>query len=142
MKRIWIISLILGIVSCSIEPQEISYGEDACHFCQMTIVDKQHASQIVTKKGKAFKYDAIECMINTLDEFEDNSIALYLVSNYKEPSALIDATKSSFIISENIPSPMGAFLSAFKNQEVISRVQAEKGGEIYSWSELKDHFKK
>ena len=110
-------------------------------FCQMTIVDKQHASQIVTNKGKCFKYDAIECMIHALEDFEENSIALYLVSDYKEPASLINALESSFIISENIPSPIGAFLSAFKDQSAVAQVQADKGGDIYNWEELKEHFK-
>jgi copper chaperone NosL len=30
----------------------------------MTIVDKVHAAEIVTKKGKVCKFDATECMIN------------------------------------------------------------------------------
>ena len=58
-KLISIFSLLTFITlsSCNIQPQPINYGEDACHFCKMNIIDKQHAAQIVTSKGKAFKFD-------------------------------------------------------------------------------------
>lgn len=51
--------------ACTPKAQSITYGADMCHFCKMNIVDVQHASEIVTKKGKVFKYDAIECMLNS-----------------------------------------------------------------------------
>ncbi|GAA4939308.1 hypothetical protein GCM10023314_09990 [Algibacter agarivorans] len=107
----------------------------------MTIVDKIHAAEIVTKKGKVYKFDATECMVNFLKEFDTSEIALFLSNNYTEPEALIDATKATFLISENIPSPMGAFLSAFKNKVDAEKTQAEKGGKLYTWEELLAHLK-
>jgi copper chaperone NosL len=107
----------------------------------MTIVDKLHAAEVVTNKGKIYKFDATECMINFTDEFDTSTIKLYLSNNYTEPEALIDATKATFLISKSVPSPMGAFLSAFKNKEDAVKVQTEKGGEIYNWEELLIHFK-
>ena len=109
MKSIFIltISLVL-IISCKVEESPINYGQDACKFCKMTIVDKQHAAEIVTKKGKPFKYDAIECMVR----------------------------------DENLPSPMGANLTGFKNKEQAELVIKEKNGTLYTWTELKELFSK
>lgn len=128
--------------SCSISPQAIDYGNDGCHFCQMTIVDKIHAAEVVTKKGKVYKFDASECMVNFLKEFGASKIALFLSNNYTAPEALIDATKATFLISENIPSPMGAYLSAFKNIENAKKTQAKKGGTLYTWNELLKYLNK
>ncbi len=58
-----LLSLLFFVVGCSVEESPINYGKDACNFCKMNIVDKQHAAEIVTSKGKPFKYDAIECMV-------------------------------------------------------------------------------
>ena len=44
------------------------------------------------------------------------------------------------IASENVPSPMGAFLSAFKKKEDALALKNDKGGEIYSWTELINHL--
>ncbi len=136
LKHYSIIALLLIFFSCNVSPKPIDYGSDGCHFCKMTIVDKVHAAEIVTKKGKVYKFDATECMINFMDEFDTSEIQLYLTNNYTEPEALIDATKATFLISENIPSPMGAFLSAFKNKADAEKFQAEKGGELYTWETL------
>jgi len=138
------ILLVCGISlgACNTGPQPIEYGKDGCHYCTMTIVDQQHASQVVTSKGKVYKFDASECMINFLHEFEDSSeIKIFLTNHFTEPEVLIDATKATFLISENVPSPMGAFLSAFKNKVDAEKIQSEKGGELYSWEKLLAHLK-
>lgn len=140
LKHYLSIALLLLFFSCNVSPKPIDYGSDGCHFCKMTIVDKIHAAEIVTKKGKVYKFDATECMINFLDEFETSEIALYLSNNYTEPEALIDATQATFLISENIPSPMGAYLSAFENPSDAEKTQAEKGGTIYTWEDLLTHL--
>lgn len=44
------IGIMLFLVSCKIAPKAIQYGTDVCHSCQMTIVEKTHAAEIVTKK--------------------------------------------------------------------------------------------
>ena len=141
LKHYVIIALLLLFISCNVSPNPIDYGSDGCHFCKMTIVDKVHAAEIVTKKGKVYKFDATECMINFIDDFDTTEIALYLSNNYTEPEELIDATTATFLISENISSPMGAFLSAFKNRADAENSQAEKTGVLYTWEELLTHFK-
>ena len=139
LKHYSIAALFLFIFSCNVSPKAIDY--DGCHFCKMTIVDKVHGGEIVTNKGKVYKFDASECMINFLKEFDTSIVELYLANNYSEPEVFIDATKATFIISENIPSPMGAFLSAFKNKADAEKAKAEKGGTLYTWIELLEHFK-
>ena len=141
LKHYLIIALLLMLVSCNVSPQAIDYGSDGCHFCKMTIVDKVHAAEIVTKKGKVYKFDATECMINFMNDFDASEIELYLSNNYTEPEQLIDAKRATFLISKNIPSPMGAYLSAFKNKADAEKMQSEKGGDLYSWEELLVHFK-
>ena len=129
---------VILVTSCSIEPEKISYGQEACHFCKMTIVDRQHAAQIVTAKGKAYKYDAAECMINDLKQKDDTDIKFHLVNDYSNPSVLIDATNAIFIISDAIKSPMGANLSAFNSVEEANRISTEYGGKLYNWEEIRE----
>jgi len=141
LKHYSTIAILLLFLSCNVSPQPINYGSDGCAFCKMTIVDKVHAAEIVTKKGKVYKFDAMECMINYMKDFNTSEIELYLSNNYTEPEVLIDATEATFLISENIPSPMGAFLSAFKSKADAEKFKAEKGGELYTWEELLAKFK-
>ena len=124
------------IMSCSVEPQKIEYGKDACSFCKMTIVETKFAAEIVTKKGRAFKYDATECLINDIENKDESSLAFILVTDYNTPKELINATEATFLISKEIKSPMGAYLSAYKTNE-----EAKKNGtKIFNWQSLKKHF--
>ncbi|MDH5366171.1 MAG: nitrous oxide reductase accessory protein NosL [Cyclobacteriaceae bacterium] len=127
--------------SCSIELEKINYGNEACHFCKMTIVDQQHASEAVTTKGKVFKYDALECMINDLKQKKDVEMALLYVNDYSSPGKLIEVQTSTFLISEKIKSPMGAYLSAFGNKEEAQKVLNSSGGNLYSWEEIQNQIK-
>lgn len=138
MKKLVIgICVLLSFVGCKIEPQKIAYGKDMCNFCKMTIVEEKHAAEIVTKKGRAYKYDAIECLINETNEQDKSKIALFLVTDYTQPRVLINASEAIFLVSKEIKSPMGAYLSAFSN-----KVDAEKyKGEIYNWKTIQQRFK-
>ena len=140
LKHYSIFALLIICIGCNVSPKSIDYGNDGCHYCKMTFVDKVHAAEIVTKKGKVYKFDATECMINFKNEFDAAEIALYLSNNYLEPETLIDATKATFLISKNIPSPMGAFLSAFKTKAEAEKTQVQKDGKLYSWEALLDYF--
>lgn len=122
--------------SCDIEPDQINYGTDACSFCKMTIVDQQHAAQYVTKKGKQFKFDAIECMVNDIADNGSEDIGIFLVSDYGEPGTMTQAKEATYMICKEIKSPMGANLSGFHSMDHALATQAEKGGDLYTWSEL------
>lgn len=143
MKKVQLTALIAVLcllVSCKVEPEQINYGSDACHFCKMTIVDQQHAAQYVTNKGKQFKYDAIECMVNELAEKKRDDIAILLVSDYNSPGHMTSAISSVYLISPAIKSPMGANLSGFTTENDALAAKGENDGEIYSWVALLKKF--
>ncbi len=129
--------ILLLAISCKVEPEAIEYGKDQCSFCKMNVVDKTHASQYVTKKGKQFKFDAIECMINDLSDKSEDEIALLLVANYGNPGEMVDAKTATFLISPAIKSPMGANLSAFSSKNKAEELQLKFTGKIFTWETLK-----
>ena len=138
---VFLISCICLLSGCSISPKEIDYGNDACHYCQMTIVDKIHGAEVVTNKGKVYKFDAAECMIHFIKDFDTDKIGLYLSNTYTDPTVLTDANTATFIVSESIPSPMGEYITAFKNKEDAQIVLNLKGGEMYTWQEIIEKIK-
>ncbi len=140
MSRFFLLLSMAFLISCSAEPKPIEYGSDACAFCQMTIVDRQHAAEIVTDKGKAFKYDAIECMIRDLKNHESSKIAHFLITDFAESGTFTDALQATYLISENIPSPMGANLSGFKENKEAKKVQKLEGGQLFTWNTLLKQF--
>jgi len=108
----------------------------------MTIVDRQHASEAVTDKSKVYKFDSIECLSYFIrQEGKGKEYAYLLVKDYANPGEeWLDARESYYLISEAIPSPMGAFLSAFKEEIAAKAAQEEKGGTLYDWKSLQSHL--
>lgn len=143
MKKTFLILFLIGtLISCSKNIEPIVYGEEACKFCRMTIVDQGHSAQLVTDKGKNYKFDSSECMINYLNHENNEGDMLHILSaDYADPGKMIDATNAVFIISENIPSPMGEFLSALENKEAAEDLQQKNGGDLYNWKEVKTKIK-
>jgi len=134
------IFILLLTISCKVEPEAIAYGNDQCSFCVMNIVDKTHSAQYVTKKGKQFKFDAIECLVNDLNEKNEENLAFILVANYANPGEMIDAKTATYLISPTIKSPMGANLSAVSTSEKAQELQQKYAGNIYTWDTLKQQL--
>lgn len=138
----WTTLLLLLLISCSPTKQDIEYGFDACVFCKMTIVDSQHAAESISEKGRVYKFDAIECMLDHKNKNKDNiDLALFFVNTFDKPGELLPASECSFLISKNLPSPMGAFITGLSSLSEAKSQKDEKSGQIFTWQELQDHRK-
>lgn len=132
LKNVLALLALIIFTACSIAPEPIKYGEDACNFCEMTIVSQAHSAQGVTEKGKQYKYDAIECMVHDVVR-NNREFSITQVANYSEPGNMISVDKADFIINDTIKSPMGENLAALEKLKANSE-------EKFSWEELKKHF--
>lgn len=128
--------LIGGISSCSKNPEPIKYGDDNCHFCEMTIVDRAFSAQAVSEKGKQFKYDAIECMVNDSHQ-HSTAMAVQQVADFSNPGSMIPIEEAIFIVNDSISSPMGANLAAVKKE---SSITSDRSADIFFWNELFHHL--
>ena len=141
-KLFAIIAFVFLMASCSIGPEPIVYGHDGCAYCEMTIMDQRYGTELVTSKGKIFKFDSVECLVKYLKdgEVDQQNIKLVLLTPFNHPETLEDANSSYILHSQNMPSPMGMFLTAFKDEATAKKIQQENGGTIYTWQELLDKF--
>jgi copper chaperone NosL len=143
MRTLPILLLILLLASCQVKERPIAYGQDECEYCKMMVMDHRYGSEMVTDKGKVYTFDAAECLIDYLQYNEEmaDAAALLLVTPYTDPNHLIDARKASYLVSEKMPSPMGAYLTAFPDRTTAENFLADKGGTLYTWEELFTNFK-
>lgn len=134
--------LMFMIAACNPESKPIIYGEDNCEFCRMSIVDKRFGGEVVTQKGKVYKFDAVECLVNYIDErVEDESKLKFVLTNtYDHPGELVNASECTYLKSTQMPSPMGMFLNPFKEFDKASSFQKENTGSIFTWEELRKDF--
>ena len=136
MKKIIYLLVLILFTACSSEPQPIDYGKDNCDFCEMTIVSKAYAAQAVSEKGKQYKYDAIECMMN--HQLQHNyDMPVNLVANFEKPGTMINVNEANFVINDSIKSPMGGNLAAFKQESAVVNTES---GDSFNWQELRTIF--
>ncbi len=142
-QRLFLLLILSSfLISCSVEPRDIDYGQDHCTLCDMTVVDKTHGAEYVTKKGKAYTFDSVECLVRKINqENNEEQLAFILVDDYNRPGVLINAKDAFYLISEKIKSPMGANLSAFASKEAAEKAKSQYGGKVYSWLKIKNELK-
>ncbi len=122
------------LLACQPTLQDIDYGRDQCAYCKMIISDPRFGAEAVTDKGKVYKFDALECLIPELNQKEDYQILAAVVCD--EPRVLHDVSELSYLISAELPSPMGANLTSYSSAQKAQEMQQIHGGTIYSWDEL------
>jgi copper chaperone NosL len=129
--------ILFFLVSCSSKPEPFKVGTDICHLCKMGIADTKFGSEIITGKGKIYKFDDIGCMIRFMKtgEVKQKDIGQTLVINYEKQNAFIDINKAFLLKSETTKSPMGFDLAAFSTKEAATSVGGTNG-KIFSWNEL------
>ncbi len=134
------LSLNSFLVSCSVEPQPFNYGKDACYFCKMTLVDSKFGAQIVTKKGKIYKFDDVSCLVNFLhtQEIQEEEIDNIYFADFAKPNMLVEKDKAYFLKSTEIKSPMASGIAVFSSQTDLEKLMETYQGSVISWSELQE----
>lgn len=138
-----IIVITITLSSCKVEPEPLTYGQDACHSCKMTLMDKKFGAELVTNKGKIFKFDDVNCMLTFYHsgEVTPEDIAFKLVVDYSQPAKLIPATDAFYLKSPDVKTPMASQVAAFEHQKDMEDVKKGSKGIYLVWGELVTQFK-
>jgi len=137
MNKLMSLVGVLFCMSCTPKIEKINFGKDNCSFCSMTIMDAKFGAELITKKGKVFKFDSGECLINFLQENREQNVEQIYVINYQSPGVLIDVQHAFFVQGGEIQSPMGGRLAAFYLQEGAQAYMKEKHASIFNWNTIK-----
>jgi copper chaperone NosL len=111
-------------------------NKDKCDFCEMTISNGRLGVEIITQKGRAYKFDDLNCLKGYMRENNKTPIASYFINDYAQSNILIDATKALYVSSENIKSPMGGNTAAFKNKEAATDFATKQNTVVKTWAEI------
>lgn len=139
------VSVILFVVlfGCNAEPEAIRYGTDACYSCKMTLMDNKFGAEIVTAKGKVYKFDDLNCMVGFINSgyLRDETIKYKLVVDYSQPGKFTPVDKAFYLKSSDIRSPMASGVAAFETKQALDKHKAELNGIQLVWDEVSTQFK-
>lgn len=138
-KRTAALILMIQIVfiGCSSGPKPIHFESDNCDFCKMTISDSRFGAEIVTKKGKVFKFDDLHCIKAFLKdgEIDTNEIGAIYFVDFSIEENLIEASKSYLFQADQVNSPMGSNTVAFGSKDSLETYQTQFSGKEVTWEE-------
>jgi len=138
-KAATVLSMLTVLLpSCERGPEPMRYGKDECESCRMTISDQRFGCQIVTKKGRVFKFDDLCCMHDYVKDgaLIENDIHERYVGDFNRPNVFIPV-QSAFFLSGAIKSPMASNTPAFATAAERDAVKAKTGeGEASSWPQV------
>jgi copper chaperone NosL len=133
-----VISAIVLLTSCSSQPQPFKVGEDICHTCKMGIIDIKFGAEIITGKGKVYKFDDVGCMAKFIKSasLNEKDINRKVVSDFENPSVFIDIDKVTFVVSPSLKSPMMGNAAAFISKSSAEAFNAPPEGQIMDWKKF------
>jgi len=140
MRRVFPLLLLLLALFAGCRPKgpvAIEYGQDICAFCKMIIADPRFGAEVITKTGKVYKFDSVECMVAHImyDLGFDNVEAAY-VTDFANPGKLIPAEEAYYLQSTRLRSPMSLGIAAFSSKKDLEKLKAEVDGLELLWKDL------
>jgi copper chaperone NosL len=125
------------LFSCSSDkPVPIKLNADNCDFCMMGISDGRHGAEIITEKGRVYKFDDIACMSHYCKDNANIKIKAYYVHDYTKNNELIPAESAFFVWGGTIKSPMNGNIAAFNNKSEAKAFEAQSKGEEKEWTAI------
>jgi copper chaperone NosL len=131
-----VIALLLLSACTSSVPKPIKLNVDHCDFCKMKISDGKFAAEVITEKGRYYKFDDIACMIQYIKSNTDVAYNSILVNGYLNGNTLMPAQSSFYIKGGSVSSPMHGDVAAFGSEKDAVMYAGKLNAELTSWSEL------
>ena len=137
MKKISYFLLVILMISCATQGAEaIKLNTDGCEFCKMKIADGKFGAEIITAKGRIYKFDDMHCMINYHKENNTTQIQSFFIHDYNQDNTLIAAESAYYVKGGEINSPMRGNIIAVQTVEEATQMAEKFKANPISWSEI------
>lgn len=122
------------------QPKPIRLNSDSCEFCKMTISDGKFAAEVLTQKGRHYKFDDISCMVQYIKANTGTNYSAFFISDYLKDNTLIPAESSYYLKGGAIQSPMRGNIAAFGSAADAEKYEDELDAEPRTWSQILDSY--
>ena len=138
MAGITSILFAIFISSCNTQPQAIEIGKVNCDLCKMTIMDAKFASELITSKGRIYKFDDTHCLLSYLRSgvIEKEEVKEIYFVDYNNPTQFIPSAAAFLLRNEALHSPMNGNVAAFSNTGERAKLHAQINGDTITWKNL------
>ena len=137
MKKLTYLLILLLSVSCKTkEADPIKLNSDGCDFCKMKIADGKFGAELITTKGRIYKFDDMHCMINYHKENQGTKIQSFYIHDFNQNNVLISAETAFYVKGGEINSPMRGNIIAVKTEKEAKNIALKYNASLISWSEI------
>jgi copper chaperone NosL len=129
---------VCGLTYCTIKPEPLVAGSDTCTHCKMTIIETQYGCELVTSKGKVYKFDDIACMKDFMQDhpMENQKIKHLLVADFKNKGEWLSAASAGYYSGPLVKSPMGSNIIAFSTEQIAAEFKGDQAGSVLNWTTI------
>ena len=118
---------------------EIMYGQDVCEECGMIISETRHAASYTAVSGEVRRFDDIGGMLQ-YDQRVNEDVHVYWVHDFSTEE-WINAEEATFVLDNNLVTPMGWGVIAFSTTADAEAYAAENGGVVATYAALQEEIK-
>ncbi len=132
------LAFLLLVSSCNTQVDPIVVGKDHCDYCKMPYNDNRFGAEIITTKGKIYKFDDAHCVLSFMHEsvFKNEKAYLVYFVEFSGPHSFIPVKTSFFLKSDALRSPMNGNIAAFDNEDSLQLMKSKYPGTEYTWGQL------
>ena len=132
----FVIAMLLS--SCNTGPEPLQVGKENCNFCKMTISDARFGAEVITNKGKLYKFDDMHCIVSSIKSGVPaaTEIKEIYLTDYSGKHELKKSTELFLLKSDDLRSPMAGNIAAFSSKDSLNKVMAFYKGEELTWKDV------
>lgn len=131
------ILLTFALLSCNNnQAVPIKLNVDNCDYCSMSIADGRYAAEVISEKGRVYKFDDIMCMANYCQESTSIKMSAYYVNDFNQNNVLIPAETAFFLSGKTISTPMRGGIVAFSSESAAKEFESKLNAKSISWKQV------
>jgi copper chaperone NosL len=131
------LALCFFLSSCNTSTSPIELKKDNCSYCKMPFGDARFGAELISSKGKIYKFDDEHCLKSFMSESSEGTknSKIYFV-DFSGNHSFIEAPQAFYLKSEAFRTPMNGNIAAFQSVDSLQAAKGKFGGTILTWDEI------
>lgn len=129
--------VLVALGSCGHKPQPIRLNQDNCSYCEMTISDRKFGTELMTEKGRIYKFDDLSCMLRYMKENNTQVYKGVYISDFLSPHNLLRVEETTLVQGDAVSSPMGGNFAGFSNKDSANNLMVKLNAKAVNWADIK-----